>query len=145
MEDVNLNRKGIMDYESFLILEKRIDQLSTKIEINVGMDVITTVHSRDRMRFSDRDLKGDNQSDISNGEIKEFVKYFLPEIKEGIAYGEIQDKTQFVIKSIDRELAMAIAVDSDSLNYWKLIIKTIFRESEDNQLKVGQNQIVYNK
>jgi hypothetical protein len=30
-------------------------------------------------------------------------------------------------------------------NYWKLIIKTVFRESDEHRLKTGVDQLVYEK
>ena len=129
----------------FLILEKRIAQITSNIEVVFAFDVVKTSHAEDRSDFAKRGLSGENQSYISNSEMVEFVSFFKNDISEGIAKGDIMDKTEFVIKSLDKSLSMAIIAEKQSNTYWKLIIKTVFRESEENQLKVGYNQLVYEK
>lgn len=136
--------RNINSYECFL-LEKRIAQISSKIEVAFNYDIIKTSHAADRSNFSKRGLSGDNQNHISNSEIKEFVYFFIKDISHGIATGEIVDQTNFVIKSQDRELSMAIVAEMVSNTYWKLIVKTLFRESEENGLSVYKNQLVYRK
>ncbi len=134
-----------MNFQEFLILEKRISQIVSKIEITFSLDVIKTSHAEDRSNFDKRGLPGFNQRHISNAEMSEFVNFFKREISEGIAIGDIVDKTEFVIRSVDRELSMAIIADEVSNTYWKLIIKTVFRESHENSLKTGIDQLVYDK
>lgn len=134
-----------MDIRDLIILEKRISQISSRIEVVFGFDVIKTNHAEYRSNFSKRGLSGDNQNHISNAEMSEFVSYFKNEISHGIANGDIIDQTEFAIRSLDRELAMAVIADKVSETYWKLIIKTVFRVSEDNPFKVGRDQLVYDK
>ena len=132
------------DYNTFL-LEKRIDQISTNVSITFGFDVIKTKHAEDRSNFSKRGLGGENQRHISNAEMKWFVNYFISEISTGIAIGDIIDEQHFVIKSKDKGMSMAIIARKVSNAYWKLVIKTVFRESETNQLYVSKNQVVFEK
>ena len=73
------------------------------------------------------------------------IHIFRREISEGIAIGNILNQTNFIIKSLDKELSMVLISEEVSKTYWKIIIKTVFRESEGNSLKVGPNQIVYEK
>lgn len=127
------------------ILERKIDQISANIEVTFGFDVIKTNHAEDRSNFSKRGLSGDNQSHISNLEMSEFVSYFKNDIANGIATGDIVDQTEFVIRSLDRELSMAIIANKVGETYWKLIIKTVFRESEENRFRTSTDQIVYDK
>ena len=127
------------------ILERRIDQISTNIEVTFAFDVVKTTHAEDRSDFSKRNLTGDNQKHISNAEMSEFVSYFKKDIANGIVIGDIVDQTEFVIRSLDRELSMAIIANKVEDTYWKLIIKTVFRESEDNKLRTGSEQLVYDK
>jgi len=134
----------MLNYENFL-LEKRIDQLSARVEITLGFDVIKTNHAEDRQNFSDRNLGTPNQTFISNLELKEFVRFFIKEISTGIISGDIKDNTEFVIRSFDKELAMAIVAKEQSNAYWKLIIKTVFRESIQEPFRVGREQIVFDK
>jgi hypothetical protein len=132
------------DLNNLLILEKRISQISSTIQVTFGFDVIKTNHADVRSDFSKRGISG-NQNHISNAEMSEFISFFKREIAEGIATGEIEDQTEFVIRSFDRELAMAVIASEESSSYWKLIIKTVFRVSEEEPFKVGVDQVVYDK
>lgn len=131
-------------FKDFL-LEKRIAQISANVDIRFGFDIITTSHSNKQSDFSKRGLEGDNQSHISNLEIKEFVLYFIKDIASAIATGEIVNQDNFVIRSVDRELSIPIIAEEVSKTYWKLIVKTVFRESSFNQLKIGKDQLVFDK
>jgi len=131
-------------YNEF-ILEKRIAQISSKIEVTFGFDIIKTNHVEDRSNFSKRGLKSDNQNHISNAEMSEFVRWFKDDISKSIVLGEIVDGTEFVIKSKERELSMALICNKVNETYWKIIIKTVFRESGDNQFKIGKNQLCFEK
>lgn len=130
--------------QDFLILEKRISQISSSIEVTFAFDIVKTTHADDRSDFAKRGLGG-NQNPISNSEMSELVSYFKRDIASGIAVGDIVNQTEFVIRSIDRELSMVIIAEEASQNYWKLIIKTVFRESVENQLITGKDQLVYEK
>ena len=130
--------------KNLLILEKRIAQISSTIEVTFGFDVIKTTHADDRSDFAKRGLSG-NQNPISNAEMSEFVSYFKRDIAEGIATGDIVNQTEFVIRSLERELSMAIIAEEVAQTYWKLVIKTVFRESEEHRLKTGVDQLIYEK
>lgn len=130
--------------QNLLILEKRISQIASTIEVTFGFDVIKTTHADDRSDFAKRGLSG-NQNHISNAEMSEFVSYFKRDISEGIAKGDIVDQTEFVIRSLERELSMAIIAEEIAQTYWKLIIKTVFRESDEHRLKTGPDQLIYEK
>lgn len=131
--------------QNLLILEKRIAQIASTIEVTFGFDVVKTTHADDRSDFAKRGLSGGNQNPISNAEMSEFVSYFKRDISEGIATGDIVNQTEFVIRSLDRELSMAIIAEEVAQNYWKLVIKTVFRESDEHRLKTGVDQLVYEK
>ena len=130
--------------QNLLILEKRIAQISSTIEVTFGFDIIKTTHADDRSDFAKRGLSG-NQNPISNAEMSEFVSYFKRDIAEGIATGDIVNQTEFVIRSLERELSMAIIAEEVSQTYWKLVIKTVFRESDEHRLKTGVDQLIYEK
>lgn len=131
-------------YKDFL-LEKRIAQISANIEITFAIDVKKTSHVYDRQDFEARKLGIETIGRISNAEMVEFVHFFKKEIIEDIANGIIKDKEEFVIKSEDRQLAMAIAAEQIEGNYWKLIIITVWRETPEMKFKVGVDQKVYEK
>lgn len=134
----------IYQYKEF-ILEKRIGQISSNVEVKIGFDIIKTSHADTRSDFSKRGLSGDNQNHISNLEIKDFVLYFIKDIATAIANGDINDQDNFVIRSLDRELSMPIVAEEVSKTYWKLIVKTVFRESNFNKLIIGKDQLVFDK
>jgi hypothetical protein len=128
-----------------LLLEKRIGQISSQIKVDFGFDIIKTKHAEKRKDPTKRYLSGMSSTHISNAEMVEFVRYFKREIAEGLATEEIEDQVEFIIRSEERELAMVIIPEHVSGNYWKLIIKTLFRESDLHNLRVGFNQVVYEK
>jgi hypothetical protein len=131
-------------FEDFL-LEKRIGQISANVEIRFGFDIIKTSHATTQADFSKRGLQGDNQNHISNLEIKEFVLYFIKDIASAIATGEIVDQDNFVIRSVHREMSIPIVAVEISKTYWQLVVKTVFRESNFNQLKIAKDQLVFDK
>jgi hypothetical protein len=126
-----------------LILEKKIGQISTNFEIVFGFDIITTKHSN--YRGGGRDLEDYNQRPVSNSEIVEFMQIFKRDIAEKILTGEIQESEPFVLVSNRWELAMAVSAERDSGTYWKLVVITVFRQSDLYKFKVGENQIVIEK
>jgi hypothetical protein len=128
-----------------LLLEKRIGQISAKVEVVFGFDVIKTKHTTERMNVSTRDLSDNRDRQISNGEMVEFVRNFNRDIAEGIISDEINDQEPFIIKSRQWGLSMVIIPENVMGSYWKLIIKTVFPESESHQLRVGRDQIIYEK
>ena len=64
------------------------------------------------------------------------------EIAEKIVEREINDGTEFVVKSLKWELALAIGAEFQGGTYWILKVYTVFRESLDNPFKVGKDQLV---
>ena len=133
----------LLESLSKLLLEKRIGQILSNIEVVIGFDIVSTKHSVDRSTRSG--LSNYNQTPISNSEIVELVTFFRREIAEKIVNGEIQNDVPFAIKSIDRNLAAVISPNMESNLYWKLVVITVFREDEDNRLKTFRGQIVIRK
>lgn len=133
----------LLESLSKLLLEKRIGQILSNIEVVLGFDIVSTKHSVDRSTRSG--LSNYNQTPISNSEIVELVTFFRREIAEKIVNGEIQNDVPFAIKSIDRNLAAVISPNMESNLYWKLVVITVFREDEDNRLKTFRGQIVIRK
>ena len=126
-----------------LLLEKRIGQIAAKVEVVFGFDIIKTNHTTERMNVSSRKLNDGGDRQISNGEMVEFVRNFNKDIAEGIVSDEINDQEPFIIKSNKWELSMVIIPHHVQGSYWKLIIKTVFPDSEFHQLRVGSDQIIY--
>jgi len=126
-----------------LLIEKRIAQLTANVEVILGLDLIKTKHTLDRMNMSSRsDVIHNRNYDISNREMVDFVKNFTKEIAEGIINDEIHNDVPFVLKSRKWGLSMAIAPNHVTGTYWKLVILTVFPESEYNSLRVGEDQLV---
>jgi hypothetical protein len=126
-----------------LLLEKRIGQMSTNFEITFGFDIITTKHSN--YRGGGRDLEDYNQRPVSNSEIVEFIQIFKRDIAEKILSGEIKEGVPFVIISNRWELAAAISPERSFGTYWKLVVITLFRQSELYKFRTGENQVVIEK
>lgn len=126
-----------------LILEKRIGQMSTNFEVVFGFDIITTKHSN--YRSGGRDLDDYNQRPISNSELVEFIQIFKRDIAEKILSGEIKEDEPFVLISNRWELAMAVSPERSFGTYWKLVIITVFRQSELYKFRTGEDQVVIEK
>jgi hypothetical protein len=123
-----------------LLLEKRIAQVRTSFEVSFSFDVNRTSHAFDRKTRDD--IEDYNPRPIVNAEIKEIIRLSKNEIAEKIVNQEIKSETEFVIKSLKWELAMAITPIHITGTYWQLLIKTVFRESNDNPFRVGKDQLV---
>lgn len=134
-----------MNISELLLLEKRIAQISNSIEVTFSFDVIKTHHAEERQDFSSRGLDVETYGYISNREMSDFVSRFKNDIAEDIALGNIVDETNFVIRSDDWQLAMAIIAKHIQGSYWQLIIKTVFRETDDFRLKIAKDQLVFEK
>jgi hypothetical protein len=123
-----------------LLLEKRIAQVRASIEVVFSFDVKRTSHAFDRKTRDD--IEDYNPRPIVNAEIKEIIRMSKNEIAEKIVNQEITPETEFVIKSLKWELAMAITPIHITGTYWELLIKTVFRESNNNPFRVGKDQLV---
>ena len=123
-----------------LLLEKRIAQVRASFEVSFSFDVNRTSHAFDRKTRDD--IEDYNPRPIVNAEIKEIIRLSKNEIAEKIVNQEITSETEFVIKSLKWELAMAITPIHITGTYWQLLIKTVFRESNNNPFRVGEDQLV---
>ena len=123
-----------------LLLEKRIAQLMSSFEVNYGFEVDRTSHAHHRKTRTG--IVDYNEKEISNGEIKYIIELSLKQIAEGIALHDIIDDEPFVIKSTDKEIALAVVPKHVDGSFWRLVILTVFRESYNNPFKVGKNQLV---
>jgi hypothetical protein len=123
-----------------LLLEKRIAQVRSSIEVVFSFDVNRTSHAFDRKTRDD--IEDYNPRPIVNAEIKEIIRMSKNEIAEKIVNQEITPETEFVLKSLKWELAMAITPIHITGTYWELLIKTVFRESKYNPFRVGKDQLV---
>jgi len=123
-----------------LLLEKKIGHIMTKIEVAFGFEIDRTTHAYDRKNRTD--IAGYNEREISNGELKYIIESCRREIAEAIATGDIKDEVAFVIKSKEKEIAIAIVPKHGGGTYWKLLITTVFRESYDLSFRVGKDQFV---
>jgi hypothetical protein len=127
-----------------LLVEKRIAQLSSNIEVIFAFDLIKTAHAEKRKDFNKRGL-GTDERLISNREMSEVVDRFKKDIATAIFGGDIVDGTNFVIKDYKFGLSMVIIAEKSTQSYWKLIIKTVFRETSEHTLRVGHDQLVFEK
>jgi hypothetical protein len=123
-----------------LLVEKRITQVNSSLEVLFVFDVNRTSHAFDRDTRDD--IEGYNVRPIVNEEIREIISKVKQQISEKIVTREIVPEEDFVVKSLKWELAMAITPVHIGGTYWQLIIKTVFRESRFNPFRVGENQLV---
>jgi hypothetical protein len=123
-----------------LILEKTIGQISSTIEVTFNLEIDRHIHSVNRSTRPE--LKDYNQRPIENKEIREIVAVARKKIAEKIISEEILDKTPFVVKSVEKEIALVLIPHHQSGTYWILEVKTNFRESTENPFRVGRNQLV---
>ena len=123
-----------------LLVEKRIAQVNSSLEVSFVFDVNRTSHAFDRDTRDD--IEEYNVRPIVNEEIREIISTVTKQISEKIVTREIVPEEDFVVKSLKWELAMAITPVHIGGTYWQLIIKTVFRESRFNPFRVGKNQLV---
>ena len=123
-----------------LLVEKRITQVNSSLEVLFVFDVNRTSHAFDRDTRDD--IEGYNVRPIVNEEIREIISMVTKQISEKIVTREIVPEEDFVVKSLKWELAMAINPVHVGGTYWQLIIKTVFRESRFNPFRVGKDQLV---
>jgi len=123
-----------------LLVEKRITQVNSSLEVLFVFDVNRTTHAFDRDTRDD--IEGYNVRPIVNEEIREIISTVKQQISEKIVTREIVPEEDFIVKSLKWELAMAITPVHMGGTYWQLIIKTVFRESRFNPFRVGKDQLV---
>jgi hypothetical protein len=123
-----------------LLVEKRIAQVTSSLEVIFSFDVNRTTHAFDRDVRDD--IVGYNPRPIVNAEIKEIIATTIKEISEKIVTREIVPEEDFVVKSLKWELAIAITPVHMGGTHWQLILKTVFRESKYNPFRVGKDQLV---
>lgn len=123
-----------------LLLEKRIAQIATKIEVSFAFDVDRTHHAY--LRKTRQGIEGYDEREISNGELRYVIEQVRKEIAEKITVGEIKHKEPFIIKSPEKSIAMSIVPEYQSGSYWILYITTVFRESYDNPFRTGEDQLI---
>lgn len=125
-----------------LLLEKRIDIISSDIQVKYNFEIIRTSHSDDRSIRPELKDTIYNQSTITNSEIKYVFGLAKRKIAEKIATHYIQNEVRFIIKSINYELSMVVAPYHVGETLWVMNVVTVFRESPYNQFRVGENQLV---
>ena len=124
-----------------LLLEKKIAQISSEMKIQFNFELDRKQHAIDRATRPE--LGPDyNQREISNSELREFVTLFIKEISEKIVNNEIKDDVAFILKSLNWELAVPVVPVHIGGTYWKLVITTVFRESEHNPMRTRIDQLI---
>jgi hypothetical protein len=129
-----------------LLTEKKIGTIISNIEsIAYSFEVITTKHSNLRTTRPDLEDLGYSDVPVSNGEIRELIRMFRTDIAESIVFHDIQNESEFIIRSIKNNLSCAIVAQHNGGLSWSLIVKTVFREDEDFNLLYGKDQMVFKK
>jgi hypothetical protein len=125
-----------------LLLEKKIAELMTNIEVNFNFEFHKGAHAKSR---STRPDQGEdyNQRIIDNSELRYFINNFVKkEIAENIINTNVQSGIPFVVKSLKWELSFPIFPTHVSGTYWIMNIGTLWRESKSNPMRVGKDQLV---
>jgi hypothetical protein len=125
-----------------LILEKKIAQIVSTIEVTFNLEVDRIPHTYERSTRPELENTGYNQRPIESREIREIIMMAKTEIAEKIINREIKEGERFVIKSEKWELAIPLDPIHVSGTNWILRVFTVFRESRENPFRVGKNQIV---
>ena len=130
-----------------LILEKKIAQIVSTIEVTFNLEVDRIPHAYDRStrpEYKDKKFNGVeyNQRPIESREIREIIMMAKTEIAEKIINREIKEGERFVVKSEKWELAIPLEPIHVSGTNWILQVFTVFRESRENPFRVGKDQIV---
>ena len=85
-----------------LLLEKRIAQIATKIEVNFAFDVDRTHHAY--IRRKREGIEGYDEREISNGELKFIIEQVRKEIAEKITVGEINMVKRLLLNHLKNQL-----------------------------------------
>jgi hypothetical protein len=125
-----------------LILEKKIAQIVSTIEVTFNLEVDRIPHTYERSTRPELENTGYNQRPIESREIREIIMMAKTEIAEKIINREIKEGERFVVKSEKWELAIPLEPIHVSGTNWILQVFTVFRESRENPFRVGKNQIV---
>lgn len=130
-----------------LVLEKKIAQIVSTIEVTFNLEVDRIPHAYDRSTRPELEGKKFNgveynQRPIENREIREIIMMAKNEIAEKIITREIKEGDRFVVKSEKWELAIPLNPIHVSGTNWVLEVRTVFRESRENPFRVGKDQIV---
>jgi len=134
-----MNLRGLI--KEHLILEKRIGQISTDMSVTFNFEIDRTPHAEDR---STREYLGNkyNQRPIENNEIKELLSKARRDITEYIVTRKITPNKAFVVRSEKYELSVPINPRFMGGTHWKLYVMSAWRESAENQFRVGPEQLV---
>ena len=125
-----------------LLVEKTIGQIVSTIEVTFNLEINRKVHAFKRATRPEIEDKDYNQKPIENKEIREIIAIARKRIAEKIIGEEIVNGVEFIVKSIEKEIAVVLIPNHVSGTYWILDVKTNFRESAENPFRVSKNQLV---
>jgi len=130
-----------------LLLEKRIGQLVDTFEITMSFDIIKHMgHAEQRaMGIGREKIEDYDMRPVSNMEIRYFVDLFKRDIGEKIIYGEIKNEEPFVIRSSEKGLAIPLKPIHNGGTSWRLVVMTVWRESNIHKFKTFEGQVVIEK
>jgi len=130
-----------------ILLEKRIDWLVDTFEVTMSLEVIKHKgHPEERSKgFGRESIIGYDNTPVTNEEIKSFISLFKRDIAEKIITQEIKNEIPFVIKSSTVGLAIPIKPIHGIGTNWKLVIMTVWRESDKHKFRTFKNQLVIEK
>jgi hypothetical protein len=93
-----------------------------------------------REKIEDYDMRP-----VTNMEIRYFIDLFKRDIAEKILTGEIKNEEPFVIRSSSKGLAIPLKPIHNAGTNWKLVVLTVWRESNIHKLKTFEGQVIIEK
>lgn len=135
-----MNLRGLI--QKILLQEAKKVIVKAKPSLSYTIDFRYTAHAEDR-KFR-RDLENYSDRPIEKYEIVTLMQNISTTLADHIMTGDIVNGVPFVVKSLKWELAFAVHPVHEGGLSWRFFIKTVFRESADNKLKTGMNQLVIN-
>jgi hypothetical protein len=125
------------------INEKKINFFKSKVEVEFNYNVKFSSHSSDRGKGEGRqDIEFYDMREITKEEIMDLLDKFSKEISKSIADGSIIDSKEFVITDKKWGTSIAVKPFMYSFTSWDLIIKTVFRDSNNSKLKLFRGEFV---
>jgi hypothetical protein len=130
-----------------LLLEKRIGQLVDTLEVTMSFDLIKHMgHAEQRsMGIGREKIEDYDMRPVTNMEIRYFIDLFKRDIAEKILTGEIKNEEPFVIRSSSKGLAIPLKPIHNAGTNWKLVVLTVWRESNIHKLKTFEGQVIIEK
>lgn len=143
---VKKNMRGLLNVLTEAI--ETIGKISTSISVDYEFYLRTTFHSDSerRTRLDPYYIKrGYDQTPVTDKELVDFFKYFEHDIAVQVSIHNIVLNQTFVIRSISKKFACAVALDINRDEDFVLRIATVMRENDLVKLDTYPGQLIITK